>query len=136
MSVQTDIDRMLTAYIECALWSTNDDSDEQGGEPLDANYGREDLAPETLEGMRADCLAFYAAHSEQIAQWDGNGDADEQAGHDLWLTRNGHGAGFWDRSDSKGRGGWPNEGKDLTEAAQAMGEVWLYVGDDGQIYSS
>ena len=23
----------------------------------------------------------------------------EQLGHDLWLTRNGHGAGFWDRND-------------------------------------
>jgi hypothetical protein len=23
----------------------------------------------------------------------------EQLGHDLWLTRNGHGAGFWDRKE-------------------------------------
>ena len=23
----------------------------------------------------------------------------EQCGHDLWLTRQGHGAGFWDRDD-------------------------------------
>jgi hypothetical protein len=26
----------------------------------------------------------------------------EQVGHDLWLTRNGHGAGFWDRPEVYG----------------------------------
>ncbi len=39
-----------------------------------------------------------------------------------------HGYGFWD-------GDWPKaEGKALTKAADAMGEVHLYVGDDGKIY--
>jgi hypothetical protein len=27
----------------------------------------------------------------------------EQVGHDLWLTRNGHGAGFWDRPEVYGK---------------------------------
>ena len=26
-----------------------------------------------------------------------------QVGHDLWLTRNGHGAGFWDRPEVYGK---------------------------------
>ena len=50
------------------------------------------------------------------------------AGHDFWLTRNGHGAGFWD-------GDWPLPYADLLDkAAQAAGTCDLYVGDDGMIY--
>ena len=49
-------------------------------------------------------------------------------GHDLLLTRNHHGAGFWD-------GDWPKGvGKRLTDAADRLGEVYPYVGDDGLIY--
>jgi hypothetical protein len=58
-------------------------------------------------------------------------DFDEmgRAGHDFWLTRCGHGAGFWD-------GDWPEPyATMLTDAAKAFGEVDLYVGDDGMIYS-
>jgi hypothetical protein len=52
------------------------------------------------------------------------------AGHDFWLTRNGHGAGFWDGDLSE------DVGNALTEAAKKFGECHLYVGDDGQIYTS
>ncbi len=49
-------------------------------------------------------------------------------GHDLWLTRNGHGAGFWD-------GDWPeNQGQILDGLAQNMGPMHAWVGDDGLIY--
>lgn len=124
LTIQTDDvnDDFLAAYIECALWASMDNADESGGEPLDANYSPEDIAPETLERMRADCAKFYAANRDDI---DGE---NARAGHDFWLTRNGHGAGFWD-------GGWPEEiGERLTAASKAFGEADLYVGDDGLIY--
>ena len=59
-----------------------------------------------------------------------NGYDEQQAGHDFWLTRCGHGAGFWDR-------GLQQAGDDLTEAAQAphYNTVDLYIGDDGKIYA-
>jgi hypothetical protein len=50
-----------------------------------------------------------------------------QIGHDFWLTRNRHGAGFWDR-------GLGDLGDKLTAAAHTYGESNLYVGDDGQVY--
>lgn len=112
-------DEFLRAYIECALWSSTDDE----GEPLDGIYSVDDIAPETLASMREDCVDFLASNLEDI----GIGDW-AQAGHDFWLTRNGHGAGFWD-------GDWPAEaGRRLTEASHPYGEVNLYVGDDGLIY--
>jgi len=52
-----------------------------------------------------------------------------QLGHDFWLTRNGHGAGFWDR-------GLGDRGDSLTAICEALGEVWTYVGDDGYLYTT
>lgn len=116
----------LDAYIQTALWSTMDDR--TVGSPLDDNYGPEDLAPETLAAMRRDCEAFVHANADDIDAWEGQGDADARAGHDFWLTRNGHGAGFWD-------GDWPEpQASRLTAASEVAGEVYLYVGDDGRIY--
>lgn len=40
----------------------------------------------------------------------------EQIGHDIWLTRNGHGAGFWDRKEIYG-----NHADLFTAMARAMG---------------
>jgi hypothetical protein len=115
------------AYIVAALWSSNDDD----GNPLDASYDFRDFAPEAQEKIKADCKAFYDAHS---ATWDGQYlyvsefSDDQLAGHDFWLTRAGHGSGFWDRD-------WKHEvGQALTAASQALGECYIYVGDDGALY--
>jgi hypothetical protein len=45
------------AYLEAALWSSWDQSNEQGGQPLDASYGFGDLAPELVERVKADCAS-------------------------------------------------------------------------------
>ena len=51
-----------------------------------------------------------------------------QAGHDFWLTRNGHGCGFWD-------GDWPELiGEKLTEASKDFGSFDLYIGVGGRIH--
>ena len=115
------MDKFLAAYIAAALWSTTDESTPEGGDFLDENYGPEDLAPQTIAAMEADCARFRAENAHDI---EGQ---EAQAGHDFWLTRNHHGAGFWD-------GDWPDAGDRLTEACQKYGEVNLYVGDDGLIY--
>jgi hypothetical protein len=116
-------DSFVAAYITCALWSSTDNSDDSGGEPLDKNYSEDDIAPETLKAMRADCDAFYVANSADLSRVAD----DSRAGHDFWLTRNGHGAGFWDR-------GLGALGDRLTKASKTFGGVDLYVGDDGKIY--
>lgn len=127
-----DLADFVSGYIECALWSSSDQSDDQGGTPLDE--GDYELAPETEDRLRADCRAFMAAneadldaYAEQREYDPSQGSVMSYAGHDLWLTRNGHGAGFWDR-------GLGDLGDRLTEAAHAMGTADLYVGDDGLIY--
>jgi hypothetical protein len=56
-------------------------------------------------------------------QWTG----EERAGHDFWLTRNGHGAGFWDR-------GLGTLGNRLSAAAKVYSGCDLFVGDDARVY--
>lgn len=128
----TDLDAFTQAYIEAAFFSTTDESDETGGDYLDNNYDFNDLDSETLQAMFDDCRRFQeenaadleAANEYITYEWG----AYAQAGHDFWLTRNGHGCGFWD-------GDWPNDmGDRLTIAAEAHGQFYLYVGDDGKIY--
>ena len=116
------MDRFTSWYVRCALWASMDESEESGGRPMDESYTVADLAPQALAGMLADCARFQAEQAELIA-------ADvERAACDFWLTRNHHGAGFWD-------GDWPEEvGEKLTAASHAYPECSLYVGDDGRVY--
>lgn len=135
MSVSTSTQapaRFVRQYIETMLWSTNDESTESGGNPLEYNYGIADIAPSAMAKIIDDCSRFYAAVESMGIDLDAellvDGDADEMAGHDFWLTRCDHGCGFWD-------GDWSDSVEDqLTKLAKSFGEQWPYVGDDGLIY--
>ena len=118
---ETTLDEFTAAYVNCALWSSADDD----GEPLDANYSAADIHPDTIEQMVADCRVFQDSPYVDIT-------SDDRGGHDFWLTRNGHGAGFSD-------GDWddnPDNARALAAQAEGFGEFNLYVGDDGLIHGS
>lgn len=123
------MDEFTTAYITAALWSTNDEH----GEPLENNFSADDLAPETLAKIIADCAKFQADNAEHLAEenclkFGPDFGPMGRAGHDFWLTRNGHGAGFWD-------GDWAEPAATiLTEAAHSYKECDLCAGDDGKLY--
>jgi hypothetical protein len=120
------MDTFTEDFFVAALWSTNDFSDESGGEPLDQNYDISDIDESTIKGLAAECERFQEENADDLAELDSD---QGQNGHDFWLTRNRHGAGFWDR-------GYPKDiATRLTNAAHAYGEVDLYVGDDGVIYA-
>ena len=120
---RSGLSEFVNSYIETALWSSNDESDESGGEPLDKNYGPSDLAPETRRQMFLDAASFYKAN---LMDFDDPG----RAGHDFWLTRNEHGAGFWD-------GDYPEpQATRLTKAAEEYGQFDLMVGNDNQIHGN
>jgi hypothetical protein len=140
-----ELDTFTEAYIEAALWASMDESDDSGGEPLDANYTVDDIAPETLAEMIADCQDFLTVEENGHTVADLVADDEARAGHDFWLTRNRHGAGFWDgyweepyvELNDDGEPGlvqrWPTAGDYLTAMAHAYGSYDLYVGDDGLI---
>lgn len=112
----------------CALWSTTaPEEDGSMGENLDENYEIEDFSEEAVSELVSRIDQFF-----DMAEQAGNlldsypGDA-AQMGHDIVLTMNRHGAGFWDR-------GYGELGDKLTEICHSLGGYELYVGDDGKIY--
>lgn len=126
------MDDFTKAYMEAALWSTNDESTPSGGEPLDKNYSTKDIARETVDQMMQDCARFQQENAADLALYDMTNvewSAAAQGGYDFWLSRNGHGVSFRDRD-------LPEDAIErLMAAAETYGEVNLYVGDDGLIYA-
>lgn len=78
------------------------------------------FAPASRTSIDRDCGAFVILAGRDLIGLDAG-----QCGHDFALTRNHHGAGFWDR-------GYGDLGDRLTVAAQSFGEsgAW-YREDDG-----
>jgi len=122
------LDAFTRAYVECALWSSTTGEDDT---PLDRDYGIRDIEAGTLAKMVEECKQFQEENAELLERWKGYDVDDAGAGHDLWLTRNHHGAGYWDRfCDPEGK----ELGNRLTELAHGLGGVDLYVGDDGKVH--
>lgn len=118
---------IVAGYVECALWAgldwtvtTDHGGEEDNPRPLDDVYGPDDIDAESMALIEADVLTFarQAWHVAETAGWSA-----DQFGHDYFLTRNGHGTGFWDRGRSVG--------DHLSSMARSMGEMDLYVGGGG-----
>jgi transposase-like protein len=124
------IQDMVNGYLETMLWSSYDESTPSGGEPMDKNYNINDISEETKEEANKDCAEFSKQAGDLLKDkitsedwWD--------IGHNFWLTRNGHGAGFWDSDNYE-----KEIGQKLTEISKKFGEKSPYIGDDGKIYAS
>ena len=103
------------AYIEAMFFADT---------PEEESWAFDELHESALRKIKEDCAEF-CADQKTLDMIDGE---ERAAGHDLWLTRQGHGCGFWD-------GDWPDDvGEYLTKRAKALGECWPYKGDDGFIY--
>lgn len=136
----TPFDEFLRGYMAALWWSSTDcipgERSDSGQEEL-VNLDQYEPSEEAVTKCTEDCRAFYDANEKDIDEAAGhydlsNGDGADTgydfAGHDFALTRNRHGAGFWD-------GDLPEDlGNRLTEAAHAEGEVSPYLGDDSLIY--
>ena len=108
---------ILEAYLEAALWSTVGDD----GDPLSDNHDISDCHEDFVMGSKKDIDGFIELAGDLL-----NNMRDDQIGHDFWLTRNRHGAGFWDR-------GLGDKGKKLTNIAHSFGSVDPYVDYEGKI---
>lgn len=127
-------DPFLRGYLVAALWTGTDESDDSGGRPLDERFSVSDFSLESIQRAHEECAAFQMANLADLDQHptspDGNS-ALEYAGHNFWLSRCGHGCGFFDTN------GLPEDAqKRLQDASRAAGERWVYIGDDGGLYIS
>ncbi len=101
-------DEFYEGYIQALTWSS--------GVPM-ARPG--DVSGDLEDRCIADCEAFLAKVKRG---WIPHG-LHSTAGHDFALTRNRHGAGFWD-------GDWPVNGEALTALSHEFPEITIYRGDD------
>jgi hypothetical protein len=113
-----DLDPFTRGYLEMALFTSTEDD-----EPLEGLYTLDDIADGSLVEAAETCRQFQGSVSADLEGRD-----PSRAGGDFWLTRNRHGAGYWD-------GDYPDDiGSRLTDAAHAWGSSDAYVGDDGRVY--
>ena len=96
------------AALECLEWSEVTEE----GEPLDSLGLYFDETSRAL--IAAEIADFISANSDDLDGLDYS-----QIGHDFILTRNGHGAGFWDR-------GLGERGERLTAACKPYGNVTAF----------
>jgi hypothetical protein len=148
-----DINQILKGYIDAALWTEeerlrddyqseygsdeDDESDDSEDDELEKliklsanlnkksfeNFTREDIEPDSLIKAYTEIKKFLDLAGDSVIEAiETNG--LERLGHDIWLTRNGHGAGFFDHSYDD-----ENE-KRLIQAGNALKEVDVYINDN------
>lgn len=117
------VTRMVDGYVDAALWVGVWD---RHGELAYDDVSRDAVSADTLASAAADVQDFVTAMWSVLSVTEPWMSGPEQAGHDFFLTRNGHGAGFWDR-------GAGAAGDELSDAARPYGPVdWMML-DDGSV---
>lgn len=145
---QSDINEILKGYIECALWTeqerleddaTMDIDDEEIDEvekliQLKGKFDKKSFTSFVSEDIDIDSRIDAYNDIKTFIKNAGD-DAIQEAiienglfklGMDIWFTRNGHGAGFFDHN-------YENENV-LINAGKKLKPKDLYVGDDGKLY--
>ena len=108
------LETMVDHYLIAALWSSTDDD----GNPFDEDHTIADVDPASRERCKKECKNFIELAGTLLTNW-----SPDQAGHDFWLSCNGHGAGFFDRDEIDDY----LTCKALQEIARKFGECHLYV---------
>jgi len=145
---QKDINEILKGYIECALWTEEERLEDEATMELD-DEDMDDIEKLIQLKGKFDKKSFTSFVSEDIdvdSRIDAYNDiktfiknagdnAIEEAisenglfklGMDIWFTRNGHGAGFFDYN-------YENEEK-LIKAGKDLKPKDLYIGDNNKLY--
>jgi hypothetical protein len=113
---------IVEAYLEAAAWSSLDYTADGGDNGNLEGYMWSDEAVQDAEND----INNFKLYLEDIGiEWDSV--PYTTMGHNFWLSRNRHGAGFWDC-------GLGALGDALHKAAVTFGEKDAYLGDDELIY--
>lgn len=118
----------VDAYVEALFWVMDED------QPQPEVHDQWDaLTRESQVEIIGDCKDFIEANIADLraagalgsyADRSGEWSAPMRAGHDFLLTRNGHGAGFWDR-------GLGEVGDRLADAARVYGSQSVWATETG-----
>lgn len=141
MTASIDVEAFARGFLECAAWLAMFDPETDGEEAwsehlravgIDYRNG-EAMARHLLSmadhsvatALLPDCAEFCRSNMVDLIEAEAMGREADSLGHDFYLSRNGHGAGFWDR-------GLGEVGQRLHEASKVYGEcgiqAWLEGG--------
>lgn len=150
---QEDINEILKGYIDCALWteeerlkqendtySEEDEEDYNDMSEIDKivstqskfnsksfdSFTSEDIDVNSKIEAYKDIKKFIQSSGDKAIEEAISENGLDSLGMDIWLTRNRHGAGFFDR-------GYKNQDI-LEKSALDLGEKYLVIGDDGLLY--
>lgn len=109
-----DLEAFIDGYVHTLLWTGwVVDGEEVTADDLRDSAGL--MSEETLASVRRDCEDFWTCNQGLLKDLD-----PWCCGSDFLLTRNRHGAGFWDRGLGK-------LGEELTEMSHPYGETNAYL---------
>ena len=97
-----NLDAFTLGYLECAEWLAHSYGTEEE-DRADFSMTDEEQAdctgfdPDAIKQAVQDCADFQAANETDLLTYYSLGGDESHAGHDFYLSRNGHGAGFFDR---------------------------------------
>lgn len=143
VSSSANIPKFYLPYFEAVLFTEhmwNDDPSGVGGDYLDSEYTVYDIDQESVDEQIKQIDAFLNTAKPYFVE--ALDDEDPYSSreldmegilHDFLLTRNHHGAGFWDGDYEQYQEGL---GDTLTKLADTFGEITAYNGDDGKVYIS
>jgi len=93
-----NLDEFTRGYLECAEWlaivMTDRPDTSLTSEERDRCKG---FTRKAIRAAKRDCADFVEANAADLALYEEHVRGLSSAGMDFWLTRNQHGAGFWDR---------------------------------------
>lgn len=87
------------------------------------SFSKENITPDSLIQAYLDIKQFIKSAGIKAVNEAINENGLERLGHDIWLTRNRHGAGFFDHT-------YEHE-NELMNAAHNLKEVYIYFDDEG-----
>lgn len=127
-----DLGAFIRGYVTAGLWCDAIDAADPGAEMGGMNGLGDTPDADTMKSIREDCTAFMEAnigdlmdYCDQRSYDPSQGKPEDYAGHDFWLSRGGHGTGFFDR-------GLGALGDRLQEEARLYGDPGnFYVNADG-----
>lgn len=121
----------IEAYKTALLWSSGDGEENESFESFDLSAGAHKKCVEDCRWFLTIARPLLAQYVAQIVAAP-NTTPWEMAGHDFWLTRAGHGVGFWDR----GLGELGDRLTALCGHGTQFPNLDPYLGDDGLVYLS
>lgn len=151
---QSEINEILKGYLECALWTEQerleeeansgfDEDDEDDFDDMDeieklirvqnnlkkkpfTSFLIEDIEVDSRISAYVDIKTFIKNAGDVAVQEAINENGLFQLGMDIWLTRNGHGAGFFDH--------WYDNDESLVSAAKNLEEIDLRINNNDKLY--